>query len=101
MPTLRVSRNCTQTLYEFAHYIWAERKNNRDEMDPKQQPRKACDHFMDCLRYIYNADPRYVQDEEDDEDEIVYEGQYTKHPTRKRSGTSSYHNLVDGKAGRF
>lgn len=94
IPQLRVFASCTQTIYEFQHYIWGERKHN-EGMTEKNQAKKANDHFMDCLRYIYNADPRYVQQEEDRDDEVRYIGEYTKYPTK--SGGSGYHNLVEGR----
>lgn len=99
VPQLRVSRECTQTIYEFQHYVWGERKHDSG-MTEKNEPKKANDHFMDCLRYIYNAGPVYIQPEREDE-EIVYEGEYTKHPTRKTSSPSGYHDLVEKKAGSF
>lgn len=99
IPQLRVSRRCEHTIYEFQHYIWADRKHG-DGMTEKNQPKKANDHFMDSLRYIYNFGPRYVEPEREDEEEVIYEGEYTKYPTKKTS-SSNYYNLVEGKAGRF
>lgn len=101
-PVLRVSRECQHTIYEFEHYIWADRKNKSEGMTPKQQTKKANDHFMDNLRYIYNADPRYIQPENDEDEEIVYKGEYTKYPSKQTSGRSvSYQSLVEKKAGEF
>lgn len=102
VPQLRVSRKCPQTIYEFQHYIWGERKRKDTGMSEKNQAKKANDHFMDCLRYIYNADPKYIGDEY--EEEIVYEGEYVKYPTTKTvmaSTKMNYHSLVEGKAGKF
>lgn len=93
IPQLRVSRTCTQTLYEFTHYIWGERKNN-EGMTEKNQPKKANDHFMDCLRYIYNADPRYIQPD-NEEDEVQWVGTYTKRPSQTEGHSGSYRNLVE------
>ena len=94
VPLLRVSRECPQTIFEFQHYIWGERKTNQG-MTPKNDPKKANDHFMDSLRYIYNADPRIIKHEEEEE-EVVYEGQYTKYPTTKVAGSAGgYRNLVE------
>lgn len=99
MPQLRVSRTCLQTIYEFQHYQW-DNYRRTDEYDLKEQVKKKHDHFMDCLRYIYNFGPRYVpRDQWDDDEEVVYEGEYTKYPTRmtrKVEGSSSYYNLVEG-----
>jgi len=92
-PQLRVSRKCAQTIYEFQHYVWADRKHAAG-MTEKNAPKKANDHFMDCLRYIYNSTPRFMAAEEED-DELVYEGEYTKYPTRRTRSASSYHSLVE------
>jgi phage terminase large subunit-like protein len=98
LPQLRVSRECTQTIFEFQHYIWDEHKRNKEEYAPKETVKKKNDHFMDCLRYIYNFGPRYIPPEED-EGEIVYEGEYAKHPTNQRApGHGAYHNLIEGEA---
>lgn len=97
VPVLRISRKCTQTLYEFQHYIWAERKHEFG-LTEKNTVKKANDHFMDCLKYIYNADPRYMADEV--EEEVVYEGEYVKYPTKRTRSVESnaYKNLVEEKS---
>ena len=98
VPQLRIARNCVQVIFEFQHYIWADRRRNTDEFNPKEMPQKKNDHFMDCLRYIYNADPRFVDNEHDEaEDEVKYAGEYTKYPTKQTVGRSSgYRSLVEG-----
>jgi len=93
VPQLRISRTCQQTIYEIEHYIWGERRHDRG-MTEKNQAKKANDHFMDCARYIYNADPRYNPKEEE-EVEVQYAGEYTKHITQKT--TSGYHGLVEAR----
>jgi hypothetical protein len=94
-PQLRVSRQCTKTIYEFQHYIWAEYKDK--DYGQKDAVRKKDDDFMDCLRYIYNYGPRFIEAEQDDE-ELRFEGTFTKHPvsvsSSKRTG---YHDLIEGK----
>jgi phage terminase large subunit-like protein len=98
IPTLRVARTCTHTIYEFQHYIWDEHRRNKEEYAPKETARKKDDDFMDCLRYIYNFGPRYIEPEQDD-GEIVYEGEYTKHATEVRvPSRGAYHNLIEGEA---
>ena len=99
---LYVSRYCTNTIYEFQHYIWEEYRRNKEEFNAKEVAKKKNDHFMDCLRYIYNYGPRYIV-QETEEDVITYEGTYTKSPVRKSTGTSSYYSLVEqpGRAGKF
>jgi phage terminase large subunit-like protein len=99
IPQLRISRNCTQTIYEFQHYIWDEYRRNRDEFESKDVAKKQHDHLMDCLRYLYNHDPRYIVPEVE-EDEVRYEGTYAKYPT-KPVVLGSYHSLVEPKAGQF
>jgi len=99
VPQLFISKYCTQTIYEFQHYIWDEYRRNKEEYNSKEVAKKKNDHFMDCLRYIYNYGPKYIIKEEDDT-EISYQGTYTKYPVQKeRAG--SYYNLVEGKAGQF
>ena len=98
VPQLHVSRYCTQTIYEFQHYIWDEYRRNKEEFNAKEQPKKKNDHFMDCLRYVYNYGPRYVVPEPE-ETELAYTGTYTKHPVQ-REKAGSYHSLVE-RAGNF
>ena len=93
VPQLQVSRFCERTLYEFTHYIYSERKHNTDQYDERNTPRKKDDHFMDALRYIYNAGPVYITPEEDDE-EMSYGGEYAKYPVRGPA-RGSYHHLVE------
>lgn len=97
MPQLRISRNCTQTIYEFQHYIWDDHRRNKEEYDPREKVKKKNDHFMDCLRYIYNFGPRYIPLEEE-EDQIEYTGTYTKYPTNKPS-RGSYKSLIEAGSG--
>jgi phage terminase large subunit-like protein len=101
VPQLRISRNCKQTIYEFQHYIWKDYRRNKEEFGLKEEVHKKNDHFMDCLRYIYNHTPRYIppEDEEDTAD-IKYEGTYAKYPVRQPA-SASYHSLVEPKAGQF
>ena len=91
---LKVMRSCTQTIYEFQHYLWDDYKRNKEEQGIKDQVKKKDDHFMDCLRYIFNHDPRHFVDEEEDDMDVEYTGKYVKYPTRvpKRG---SYHSLVE------
>lgn len=91
VPRLRVARNCTHTIYEFEHYIWDEYRHRKDEFDPKATPKKKNDHFMDCLRYIYNYDPRYFPPDTD-EPEPVWEGEYVKYPSARSVDTAGRHN---------
>jgi len=99
IPKMYVSRYCSQTIYEFQHYIWDEYRRNTEDYDKKEVAKKKNDHFMDCLRYIFNYGPRYIIEEEDDEGGIEYEGTYTKHPVATPKA-GSYHSLVEG-AGQF
>ena len=100
VPRLRVSRACTQTIYEFQHYIYDEHRRNKEEYDPKEKPKKKNDHFMDCLRYIFNHQPRYIPFEEEEE-EVSYEGEYTKYPVKRAGSSTAYSKLVERKAGEF
>lgn len=93
IPLLRVSRKCERTIYEFQHYQWDEYRRNQDDKDRKEKVKKKDDHFMDDLRYIFNADPHYISDQEQEEDHIEYVGTYTKTPVKKSS--SGYRSLVE------
>ena len=101
VPQLYVSRYCTNTIYEFQHYIWEERARNREEFNAKEVAKKKNDHFMDCIRYIYNYGPRFiVPDSEEDMGEVSYTGTYTKTPVKQASNNSSYYSLTE-RAGQF
>lgn len=102
IPTLRVFRTCTQTIWEFQHYSWDEYRRNKEEYNPKEEVKKKFDHFMDALRYIYNYGPRYIApDDESDSTTIKYEGDYAKRQVLVE--TDRYHDLVEqrGKRGNF
>lgn len=97
IPQLRISRDCTRVIYEFQHYQWDEYRRHADEKDPKEKVKKKFDHTMDCLRYIYNANPHYIPEvENEQEEEIEYAGTYAKYPVRKHR-TGSYYSLVEPK----
>ena len=97
VPQLRIHKRCMHTIFEFQHYIWDEHKRNKEEYDKKDTAKKKNDDFMDCLRYIYNFQPRYFSPEDEQEDEDVeYTGSYTKYPVKKNN--SRYHSLVEGPA---
>jgi len=99
-PTLRVFRSCSQTIYEFQHYLWDDYKRNKEEYGMKDMVKKKDDHFMDCLRYIYNYGPQFFTLEDDEEDEVEYSGVYTKYP-KAAPKRGSYHSLVEQKGGHF
>ena len=102
VPQLRISRSCTQTIFEFQHYIWDDYRRNKEEYGLKEVAKKKNDHLMDCLRYIYNYGPRYIA-KEDDTSEVEYTGVYTKSPVMRQK-VGSYYSLVDSpteKAGKF
>lgn len=92
---LMVFRTCSQTIYEFQHYIWDEYKRNKEEHEPKETVKKKNDHFMDCLRYIYNFGPRFIEPEMDDEDEPNYSGTYVKIKSAPSGRSASYNRLVE------
>lgn len=104
IPQLFVSKYCKQTIFEFQHYIWDEYRRNKEEFESKETPKKKNDHFMDCLRYIYNYGPKFIV-KEIEEEEVVYTGTYAKIPEVKPSRISptGYHELVEKneKAGKF
>lgn len=102
VPQLYVSRYCTNTIYEFQHYIWQEVRRNKEEFNPKEVAKKKNDHFMDCLRYIYNYGPRYIPPQDEaEETEVAYTGTYTKTPVKRASSSGGYYALTEGRAGQF
>jgi len=93
---LKVSRECKHLIYEFQHYIWDDYTMRPEDHTQKQKAKKKNDHFLDCLRYILNANPRYFREESEDENEYIYEGEFTKYPTKRtKSSGGSYYNLVE------
>lgn len=102
-PLLRVSTDCEHTIYEFQHYVWDEYRRNKDEMAQKDSPKAKNNHFMDCLKYIYNADPRFVDKEAKVDVEESYTGTYTRQPAggAGRDSGSGYRDLVDEPDARF
>ena len=104
VPQQHVSRECRRTFFVYQHYFWDDFRRNKEEYDPKEKPKAKNNHFMDCMKYIYNFGPRYVQ-EEQEEQEVEYGGTYTKYPI-KTPDRGSYHDLVEpgmgsGKGGHF
>lgn len=97
IPRLRISRNCPRLIYEFQHYLWDEYTMRPEDHSEKQKPKKKNDHFLDCLRYILNARPMFRKVEQ--EEDIVYTGEYTKYPTIRRAKTegikTGYHDLIE------
>ncbi len=99
-PQQHVMSNCQRTLYEYQHYIYEDRRSRKEEYNQKEKPKDKDNHMMDCLKYLYNHGLRYMPTEEPDE-EVVWEGEYTKHPTVKSTGGSSYYNQVERRGGQF
>jgi phage terminase large subunit-like protein len=96
IPRLRISRQCHHLVYEFQHYMWDDYTMRPEDHDAKQRAKKKNDHFIDCLRYILNSNPRYFQKDEEDY-EPTFAGGYTKYPSKEfeKKGSSSYYNLVE------
>lgn len=97
IPRLMISRWCDNTLFEFDHYQWDNFRRPKEEVGEKQKVKKVHDDFMDCLRYIMNADPHWYDIEKDDsDDEIKYTGEYTSRPTQQVvQRSSSYQKLIE------
>ena len=100
IPRLRIAAHCKHLIYEFQHYIWDEYTMRPEDHDPKQKVKKKDDHFVDCLRYILNANPRFWRAEDEGDSEVQFVGEYTKYPTSTQIRTvkaSAYYDLVDEK----
>jgi len=97
VPRLRVFNTCTKTIYEFEHYMWSNYKRNPEEHGPKEKVKKVNDDFMDCLRYIYNAGPRFydVMGKDEADSEVVYSGTYAKYATKQTDSGRGYYDLVE------
>ena len=101
IPRLRVSRNCRHLIYEFQHYVWDDYTMRPEDHTEKQKVKKKNDHFVDCLRYILNANPRHWKQEDTGDVEVAYSGEYTKYPTKAviGGGGTSYRSLVEERHG--
>lgn len=62
VPSLFVFKNLEETIYEFEHAVWDEYVG-RKERDAKNKPRQLRVHMLDCLKYIYNSNPGWVDPE--------------------------------------
>jgi hypothetical protein len=95
VPRIRIAGHCRHTIYEFQHYMWDDYTMRPEDHDAKQKVKKKNDHFIDCLRYILNANPRYFRMDEEDL-EPTFSGTYTKHQTRDmdKRGSSAYYKLI-------
>jgi hypothetical protein len=70
--------------------------------DQKNIPIKKNDHFMDCLKYLYNFGPTYIPPESNDEGEIIWSGEYVKYPTKQtKVSPKGYYDLVEQQGGNF
>ncbi len=58
-PQIFMTRNCTNLVREFRHYVWDEWARKRDKSNPKEKPLKKDDHLLDALRYMVMADVVY------------------------------------------
>lgn len=78
IPQLQVFRRCTNTWYQFTHYIYDEYISTRskEKSNPKEKPRKKDDHLVDCALYIASNSPRYLDPyrnvSDDDNDDEPY-----------------------------
>ncbi len=93
-PQLHISALCKRLIYEITHYIW-EIKARTEYQSAKQRPLKKDDHLMDCLRYILASNPRFIEQEEDDDVEPKYAGDYTKHTVEASAPKRSYRSLTE------
>ena len=76
--------------------MWGDYKRNPEEYGLKEKVKKVHDDFMDCLRYIYNAGPRFYDVMGQDKDEeIIYKGEYAKYPTKQVTSPGGYYDLVE------
>lgn len=98
VPRLHVFQSCRNLIDEFQHYSWDDYKRNPEAHGVKEKVRKRDDDFLDCLRYIFNAGPRFYNVvENEDEGEVTYAGTYTKYPTKR--AVDQPRHIVAGKTG--
>lgn len=95
IPNLRVHTRCTQTIYEFQHYMWDEFRRNPEEHGVKEQVKKKDDHHMDCLRYIFNFGAHYVDQNASQYKEVQYAGQFERYPLKHAEDESKYYTHVE------
>lgn len=62
IPALKIFKRCTETWYQFTHYVYDEYTSARarEKANPKEKPRKKDDHLVDCSLYIASANPRFL-----------------------------------------
>lgn len=56
---LKITRNCTNLIWELKRYRWATWKHTKDqfEKNKKEEPQKKDDHACDTLRYLVASRP--------------------------------------------
>jgi hypothetical protein len=59
-PSIYFFRSLTNTIYQITHYVWDRWNINASSKERKQMPRKKDDHLIDCLRYIMNSNPHFI-----------------------------------------
>lgn len=94
-PRLHVCKHCEHTIYEFTHYMWGEYLTRPESHEKMNKPKKIKDHAMDCLRYILNAEPRYMIFNKEKR-ELSFKGEYAKYASESEQ-SSSYYDLVERK----
>lgn len=59
-PRLYVIKDCTNTIYDFEHYLWDDFVGKaRDSHDLKEVPKDMAKDHMDCMRWLCELRPRF------------------------------------------
>jgi hypothetical protein len=56
-PRLHIMRKCKNLIYQLAHYHFESSKALNEK---KQVPKQKDDHLVNCLQFIMNCGPRYI-----------------------------------------
>lgn len=63
LPDIFFFESCPSTIYQIAYLEWDtwHSRKAREELGGKDRPRKKDFHFADCLKYLINADLKYIE----------------------------------------
>lgn len=65
-PKLYVFSGLKHFIAEIEHYVYSEHRSKLGfEKNQKESPRRKDDHLLDCLRYLLQVPPRYIEGYDD------------------------------------
>jgi hypothetical protein len=92
-PRVYVFNTCTDFIKTIKRWVWVERKTKSTARMAKESPTKEDDDLMDCLKYMIQANPKYVGNPKridgdfyDDIDDFVGDKRRVYRPTNGLTG---------------